>query len=180
MIDLGTLGGSESWATGRWAPDSGAGSPVVYGASLTAGNAAIRAFAYQNGVMTDLGASLGGPNTVAWGTNAAGHVVGSADLPDGQTYHAFLFADGTTFDLGTLGGRSEAFAINSADVVVGWSQVGAGTSRHAFRYESGAMLDLGTLAARRAKRSRSTATEKWWAGPRRRRANSARSSGAAE
>ncbi len=95
--------------------------------------------------MTDLGASLGGPNTVAWGTNVAGHVVGSADLPDGQTYHAFLFANGTTVDLGTLGGRSEAFAVNSADVVVGWSQAGGGTSRHAFRYENGVMLDLGTL-----------------------------------
>ena len=140
MIDLGTLGGSESWATA-----SDRRRRAVYGASQTAGNATIRAFAYRNGVMTDLGASLGGPNTVAWGINVAGHVVGSADLPDGQTYHAFLFADGTTFDLGTLGGRSEAFAVNSADVVVGWSQVGGGTSRHAFRYENGAMLDLGTL-----------------------------------
>ena len=81
----------------------------------------------------------------AWGTNAAGHVVGSADLPEGQTYHAFLFADGTTVDLGTLGGRSEAFAVNSTDVVVGWSQVGAGTSRHAVRYENGVMQDLGTF-----------------------------------
>jgi hypothetical protein len=41
----------------------GGGSPAVYGASQTAGNAAIRALAYQNGVITDLGASLGGPNT---------------------------------------------------------------------------------------------------------------------
>ena len=144
MIDLGTLGGSESWATAVTSIP-GVGGAAVYGASQTAGNATIRAFAYQNGVMTDLGASLGGPNTVAWGINAAGHVVGSADLPAGQTYHAFLFADGTTVDLGTLGGRSEAFAVNSADVVVGWSHVGGGTTRHAFRYEGGAMLDLGTL-----------------------------------
>src|SRR5262249_3831228 len=68
-----------------------------------------------------------------------------ADMPGGLVHHAYLFADGVTTDLGTLGGDSEAVALNDSDVVVGRSRIGSGTVEHAFRYENGAMLDLGTL-----------------------------------
>jgi probable HAF family extracellular repeat protein len=140
--DLGTLGGRESYATAVapwYSPDG----PTVIGASLTAGDATTRAFIYENGVMAPLGASLGGPNSVATGINFNRQIVGYADLPN-RIYHAFLFEDGTTTDLGTLGTTSEAFAINQAGVVVGRSRLTSG-AQHAFRYAAGSMQDLGTL-----------------------------------
>lgn len=138
MTDLGTLGGSASCAYGM-------NTSAVVGASWTSGDTSPRAFIYQNGAMTDVGATLGGPNTVATAINTAGHVAGYADLAGGQTHHAFLYRDGSAIDLGSFGGSSEGAAINSNDVVVGRSDLVSGTIEHAFRYQNGSMADLGTL-----------------------------------
>jgi uncharacterized repeat protein (TIGR01451 family) len=142
MVDLGTLGGSESYAT---AVNNVAGSLVVLGASLTAGDTNWEAFRHMNGVMSPLGATLGGPNSAATDINSSGQVVGFADLPGGDSHHAFLYYDGNTVDLGSLGGNSAALAINSSGIIVGRSQLAGGMNPHAFRYENGAMQDLGTL-----------------------------------
>src|SRR3712207_4732467 len=68
--------------------------------------------------VTDLGAFGASYTPKAFDINDAGQVVGQANL------HAFLYEDGQTRDLGTLGSThqiSKAYGINDAGQVVGWS-----------------------------------------------------------
>jgi len=75
--------------------------------------------------------------------NDSNMVVGS--FTDGSGgFDAFLY-DGTTHNLGTLGGfASEARAINASGEIVGFSYA-ASTEQHAFYYSGGVMNDGGTL-----------------------------------
>jgi probable HAF family extracellular repeat protein len=87
--------------------------------------------------------------SIATGINDAGQVVGWANRRDGDV-HAFLWANGSMRDLGTLGGeQSGADAINAAGQVVGYSTLaaaaGADPVTHAFLWQNGVMKDLGTL-----------------------------------
>jgi uncharacterized repeat protein (TIGR01451 family) len=151
LRDLGTLGGSQSAANGITLVSTGPSTfkYLIVGDSNTAGDAATRAFVYDTSTatMSDLGATLGGTNTSAAAINSSQHVVGYADLGGSQPHHAFLFQNGATVDLGTLGDWSEALAINDSDVVGGGSKLGASSAlpEHAFRYQNGVMQDLGTL-----------------------------------
>ena len=61
------------------------------------------AFLYSGSTMTDLG-TLGGTNSVAYGINASGQVVGYAHTTGNAAAHAFLYSGSTMTDLGTLGG----------------------------------------------------------------------------
>ena len=81
--DLGTLGGSRSWASAI--NDSG----QVVGYSYLAGDQNKHAFLYKDAKMTDLG-TLGGTSSVAKGINKSGQVVGWSDNSSGQR-HAFLY-----------------------------------------------------------------------------------------
>jgi uncharacterized repeat protein (TIGR01451 family) len=149
MQDLGTLGGSQSSAKGialTSAPQNSI-KYLIVGESQTSGDAATRAFMYDTstGMMSELGATLGGANSAATAISGTLHVVGYADLPGGQSHHAFLYANRVTQDLGSLGTTSEALAINDTDVIVGRSQLGNGAGQHAFRYQNGVIQDLGTL-----------------------------------
>ena len=146
-IDLGTLGGTRSYA--------GAINEVgqVAGWSTTA-NGETHAFLWEdlngNGQsdpdeMVDLG-TLGGTVSTARYINNVGQVAGYSHTASGE-WHAFLWTpeDGM-IDLGTLGGRySWARDINSAGQVVGHSYTASGEN-HAFLWtlEEG-MIDLGTL-----------------------------------
>jgi probable HAF family extracellular repeat protein len=110
--------------------------------------------------ITDLGA-LGGSNSVPWGINDRGQVVGGSETPDIDpnsgfpTFHAFLWNKGVMHDLGTLGGQySQALlgGINSDGQVVGEAETSTVDpnnppffATHAFLWEKGAMHDLGTL-----------------------------------
>lgn len=155
LQDLGTLGGSLSSAEGITQVQTGPSTSkyVVVGTSRTAGDATTRAFSFDTstGTMSDLGAMLGGSNTAATAINSNAHVAGYADLPPpytpaGVVHHAFLYMNGATQDLGTLGQNSEASALNDSDVVVGRWQAGDLSSPwQAFRYANGAMQNLGTL-----------------------------------
>ncbi len=144
--DLGTLGGTQSFANGVTRPQQQQ-SLVIVGGSTLPGDATTHAFIHRDNVMSDLGATLGGPNSVANDINVSGHVVGAADLPGGAVHHAFLWNGGATTDLGSLGGNSEALAVNDADMIVGRSAPAEGT-QHAFLYVGGVMHDLGTLGGR--------------------------------
>jgi len=103
--------------------------------------------------MQVLGTLPGGGDSFAWGLNSSGQVAGFAYFADGS-YHAFLYANGSMTDLGTLGGNeSEAFAVNSQGQVVGTAAIAdlpTGGPYHAFLYTGGAMGDLGTLGGPRS------------------------------
>jgi probable HAF family extracellular repeat protein len=113
----------------------------VIGYACTAGNASCRPFLHSNGVTTWLGPS--NRTGVANRSNVRQDVVGS--LTVGATTHAFLFSNGVSTDLGTLGGASsDGRGLNEQGDVVGTAQNGAGQPR-AFLWRDGTMTDLNTL-----------------------------------
>ncbi|WP_076593766.1 hypothetical protein [Herminiimonas arsenitoxidans] len=77
LIELGTLGGSTSFARGV-----SSNGDVVIGDSFTNGDVFIRAFRWSaaNGTMTDLG-TLGGDSSVAFAVNSTGTVVVGWAIP---------------------------------------------------------------------------------------------------
>jgi len=81
MQDLGTLGGSESYASGI--NNSG----QIVGDSYITGDSVRHAFLYDDGKMKDVGNS-GGSYSVAYGINDSGQVVGLSFLTG--TAHAFF------------------------------------------------------------------------------------------
>ena len=88
--------------------------------------------------------SLGGSYTEPRRVNNRGQVTGYSYLANSKTEHAFLYANGSTRDLGTLGGpHSYGRDLNDAGEVVGDSDVAS--VYHAFLYRAGTMVDLGTL-----------------------------------
>src|SRR5204862_544099 len=105
MIDLGTLGGSYSFAGA--VNDSG---QIVGDSAIATGNP--RAFSWTStGGMIDLGTLTLGGGTWAAAMNASGHVVGASSTGDGFGIHAFFWTPaGGMIDLGTLGGRDSLFS----------------------------------------------------------------------
>jgi len=115
VVQLGTLGGSSSQATG--VNNSG---EVAGFASLASGYQ--HAFSTLGGSMIDLG-TLGG-SSYAYGINDSGEIVGYSYLADGDQ-HAFLYLDGSMLDLNSLLPANsgwvleEAFGINASGQITG-------------------------------------------------------------
>jgi probable HAF family extracellular repeat protein len=130
MQDLGTLGGSQSYAFGINA------SGEVVGASDLSGDIVKHAIKWtQAGGMQDLGTLSGFDSSFALGVNTSGQVAGYAfDSSDTQNCHAVLWgADGSIQDLGTLGGSvGVATGVNDSGVVSGYSDAGLGSPLVAF------------------------------------------------
>lgn len=143
-VDLGTLGGSDSFSTAQ--NELG----QVAGDSITS-TGAQHAFLWSRATgMVDLG-SLGGPdtNSAANALSDTSQVVGFTFLsPTNATIiHAFSWTrSGGMVDLGTLGGAtSVAEAVNDFGQVVGTSDTADGR-HHAFVWTpTGGMADLGSL-----------------------------------
>jgi len=142
LIDLGTLGGSSSTATGIDSTGN------VVGYSTTA-DGSTHAFYYDvlAGTLTDLG-TLGGTTSQASALNDSGTITGSASLADGST-HAFAFSNGVMTDLGALDtfntdGYSYGQGIDSSGNIIGYSHTAGGD--HGFWYSNGTLTDLGVGA----------------------------------
>src|SRR5687768_13218836 len=146
ILDLGTLGGNESWAGGRGSLNAAG---EVTGGSLTGVEGEMRAFrTAPNAAMTaasDLG-TLGGTHTFGIGINNAGQVVGRSYLAGDSSLRAFRTGPGGVItpasNLGSFGGDSSAYAVNASGQAVGYSHVGDGSTHRAFRTAPGGTIDL--------------------------------------
>lgn len=145
IIDLGSLGGTESFAYAL--NDHG----QVYGLSRLPGDKASHNFVYDNGAMTDL--NLTNPNLLTvWPTTITNSGLVSTAVRSGGIASAAIFDThtGQTTVLGSLGGvtsfgfSSTATSVNSDGEAVGMAMVNS-TNYHAFLYSGGVMTDIGTL-----------------------------------
>jgi probable HAF family extracellular repeat protein len=130
ITDLGTLGGSQSFATAI----NNRGQ--IVGVSALSGDTSFHAFLYNRGLMIDL---LPGPtDSSANDINKRGEIAGTL----GE--RAFLYRRGEVTLLGLGGARSDAFGINKRGDVVGWSELAGGPEFifHAFLYRNGQTIDL--------------------------------------
>ncbi len=152
FIDLGNLGGGDSFATAQGINDRG----EIVGRSRAPSG--MRGFLWRNGKMTDLGDLPGGDDySDAVAINNRGEIVGSSCAAEGCV--AVLWVDGQMVELGTLPGGavdSRAVAVNRWGAIVGTSSVADVTvddggfryvvhSTHAFLWRSGELIDIGIL-----------------------------------
>jgi probable HAF family extracellular repeat protein len=152
--DLGTLGGTSSFALGI----NASGQAVGY--SYLAGDSVYDAFrTTATGLISDPGTdlgTLGGPGSTAYGINASGQVTGDSFLNAAGDRHAFRttatgrISDPGT-DLGTLPGFTLSYGqgINASGQVTGFAYTASGAT-HAFRTTATGLIsdpgtDLGTL-----------------------------------
>jgi probable HAF family extracellular repeat protein len=139
LTDLGTLGGTESFAYA--VNDSG----DIVGYSRYPGDIASGPFLWSKGEMIDLNARYelgqGYYAGILENINNLGQIVGNSS--DG---HAVILSEGAITDLGTFGGAyASALGINNAGQAVGYFALPSGY-HHAFLYSDGRMTELGPFA----------------------------------
>ncbi|MFZ5572853.1 MAG: choice-of-anchor U domain-containing protein [Thermodesulfobacteriota bacterium] len=145
MVELGTLGGDESFAL-----DINNNGAVTGFSNLAVGGSNAHAFIWvdniSGGTMTDIH-TLTGTQSVGRALNDSNQVVGQFRNTAGKD-RAFIWdsTNGMRDIIGTLGGdSSQAYDINSTGRVVGYSKT-AGGFTHAFIWdEVGGIRDIGTL-----------------------------------
>lgn len=131
--DLGTLGGTHSFANGiNIAGD-------IVGESWMPGDTGSHAFLYSGGVMRDLG-TLGGASSSASAINDSGQIVGTSTTALNEQ-HAFIRNAAIMLDLNSLIDPAsgwvlvQATAINASDAIVGIGRINNET--HAFLLTAG-------------------------------------------
>jgi len=182
LVDPGTLGGPQSFLNLPGVPITPAGALIGTADTDTRDDDApnfnpfvigfpdpftARAFSWQNGGMTDLGALPGNNSSAVFQVNRRG--VGAGLSETGETdpalgwpaMHAVTYEGGRVTDLGTLRGGTEslAFAINDRSQVAGFGNNDVEdpwgffyfdgdafqTQTHSFIWQHGVMTDIGTL-----------------------------------
>jgi probable HAF family extracellular repeat protein len=142
--NLGTLAGYDLEFS--WASDINNNSQIV-GYSYTLGpGTGMRAWIWEDSVMTDLG-TLGGEKSFADNINDLGQVVGYAQYdPNSSQSHAFIWQNGIMTDLGTLPGdvNSAANDINDMGQICGSSYNQSNVHRPCL-WDNGQVIDLGLL-----------------------------------
>lgn len=142
LVDLGTLGGTNSFAHGI------SGARAVGEGTLASGEN--RAFLSDATGIHDLGTLPGGgglDGSRAFGVNASGAVVGASRDANGFV-RAVRWSGGAVTDLGTLVGpglsNASAAAINASGVIVGSSDTTSGRT-HAALWSGTTVTDLGSV-----------------------------------
>jgi probable HAF family extracellular repeat protein len=134
MVDLGTLGGSQSFA------NSVNGASQIVGWADTASGRQ-HAFLDQSGHMTDLG-TLGGAQSEARSINLSGEIVGWADTAGGKQ-DAFIRTGSNLVDIGRLLTDATSSVANDVDNngdVVGTAQTATG--EYSWLYIGGRMINI--------------------------------------
>jgi probable HAF family extracellular repeat protein len=137
ILDLGTLGGTSSYAFGNNCKGQVVGTAARLDGSYDA-------FLWDSAIgMQDLG-TLGGSMAQASAINCSGTIVGYSTLAGDAQTDAFVYANFNMSDLGGLGGSfTEANAINNAGLIVGSSRTVGDADTHAVMWTANAgILDL--------------------------------------
>jgi len=170
LVDLGTFGGPQSYfnlpgqeltAEGIVAGYADTSTPDPFPTACFNPDCFVsRAFQWENGVLTDLGALTAGWSSSPVWISDTGLIAGVSQnavidpligIPE---IRAVLWKDGKIIDLGTLGGNeSIAVDVNNRGQVVGGANnaipdpfsFGGGTQTRAFLWQNGVLQDLGTL-----------------------------------
>lgn len=109
---------------------------------------------WTDGIQTQVLAPIGYDNLTVEGLSDNGTIVGSmmARGNGDSSSQGFIWANGSTYGIGTLGGRnSVAFAVNNYNMVVGTAATrpvhlfGPDGARHAFLWQRGRMVDLNSI-----------------------------------
>jgi probable HAF family extracellular repeat protein len=167
MVDLGTLGGNQSFAQSV----NNHGQAVGFALDLVPATdnmfedypfpfaTRLRATLWNNGVAIDLG-TLGGPSAWATDINDNGQVIGQSfttAVSDGTWRHVgdfnysrptagFIWENGAITNLGSLGGTGTLpTRINNHGQVIGFGTLAGDTAYHPFFWERGVLRDLGTF-----------------------------------
>src|SRR5436190_3210282 len=146
--NLGTLGGTDSYAAGINSSER------VVGYSLNA-SGLDHAFLWTPGgtggvpgnvQMKDLG-TLGGNSSEAYAINQNGQITGYAQ--NSQNDHAFVYSGGIMTDIGTLLGtalpNSYGYSINDSGHIAGTAYNSKFSSSHTFFYNGITAVDIGSL-----------------------------------
>jgi probable HAF family extracellular repeat protein len=100
-------------------------------------------FVWKEGTATPL-TLLGGYSGTAWGINSAGHITGGAYPAGKWKYHAYIYRNGGTEDLGTFGGTSATgMVVNRYDQIAGSYTIAS--KNRVFFWDRGNWVDIGGL-----------------------------------